>query len=517
MKCKFCQADLEDGNSVCPVCGKENEIPEQEPAETVIPDQENVPAQEQAVVEETAEAAQEAASEETAPESAAQEIPDESAPAEKEAPQIKEGMKMNSGKVAIAVVAGVLVLAVLVSVLISGMGGKFGKTNGKDDPGKATEVAGTVPPDGEPNTVTSKGTYTVSDEDAVAAKDTVVATMGGKELTNSDLQIYYWMQVNAFLSQFGQYAPYMGLDYTKPLDTQMYQTEDGKTMTWQQYFLMSALDAWQRYQSLALEAESVGFQLDEEIQKHLDGLPEDLQKNAEQLQFADAEAMVRDSTGAAGTMEAYMRYMTVYYQGYQYFSSEYEKFLPTDADVAAYFDEHADEYAEKEITKDSGYTVDVRHILIAPEGGTADEKGNKTYSDEEWEACRAAAQEILDQWLAGDKTQESFAKLAGEHSTDTGSKTNGGLYTGVSKGDMVEEFDAWCFDESRQPGDYGLVKTKFGYHIMYFAGSQDIWYAAAQADMIAEQSNTLVETAMAKYPAEIQYDKIVLGLVNMAR
>lgn len=508
MKCQFCQAELEDGNPLCPVCGKENETAEQENAQTVISEAQIVSDEDRGTVA----AAAEKAHEEASAEFEAQDTPAKSVPAQKEAPQMKEGIKMSSGKVAIAIVAGVLVLAVLVAVIVSGMGGKFGK----GDSGNPTEVAGTTPPDGEPNTVTHKGTYTVSDEDIVAAKDTVIATMGGKELTNADLQIYYWMQVNAFLTEFGQYAPYLGLDYKKPLDTQMYQTEDGESMTWQQYFLMSSLDAWQRYQALALAAENAGLQLDEEAQKYLDSLPEDLKVNAEKIGFDSAEAMVQDTAGAGSTLDAYLKYMSVYHQGYQYFSSAYEKLIPTDEDVAAFFEAHAEEYAQKEITKDSGYTVDVRHILIAPQGGTADDKGNKTFSEEEWEACRAAAQEILDQWLAGDKSQESFAKLADEHTTDTGSKGYGGLYTGVAKGDMVPEFDAWCFDESRKAGDYGLVKSKFGYHIMYFIDSQDIWYTAAQADFVAEKSNELVENTMKQYPAEIQYDKIALGFVNLA-
>ena len=33
---------------------------------------------------------------------------------------------------------------------------------------------------------------------------------------------------------------------------------------------------------------------------------------------------------------------------------------------------------------------------------------------------------------------------------------------------MVTEFNDWCFDESRQPGDTGIVETSYGVHVMYF-------------------------------------------------
>lgn len=127
-------------------------------------------------------------------------------------------------------------------------------------------------------------------------------------------------------------------------------------------------------------------------------------------------------------------------------------------------------------------TVDVRHILIMPEGGTKDENGKTTYSDAEWEICRAQAQALLDQYLAGDKTAEAFGALANEHSDDNNGKvTNGGLYSNVYSGQMVAEFDEWIFDVSRKTGDTGLVKTQYGYHVMYFVsrkGPVDEWLFA---------------------------------------
>lgn len=36
---------------------------------------------------------------------------------------------------------------------------------------------------------------------------------------------------------------------------------------------------------------------------------------------------------------------------------------------------------------------------------------------------------------------------------------------------MVNSFSAWCFDSSRKAGDTAIVKSDFGYHIMYFVGT----------------------------------------------
>ncbi len=80
---------------------------------------------------------------------------------------------------------------------------------------------------------------------------------------------------------------------------------------------------------------------------------------------------------------------------------------------------------------------------------------------------------------------------------------------------MVEEFDAWCFDESRQVGDVGIVKTDLGYHVMYFSGSELLWMSYAERDLLTERSNALVAAAVEKCTTEITYSAIQLGFVDM--
>ena len=120
--------------------------------------------------------------------------------------------------------------------------------------------------------------------------------------------------------------------------------------------------------------------------------------------------------------------------------------------------------------------ANVRHILVAFEGGTTDSTTGQTiYSEEEKEAAKKAAEELLAQWLEGDATEESFAQLANECSDD-GDGTTGGLYEDVYPGQMVTNFNDWCFDESRQTGDHGIVESPYGYHVMFYAGDSQQSY-----------------------------------------
>ncbi|MCR5135714.1 MAG: peptidylprolyl isomerase, partial [Oscillospiraceae bacterium] len=124
-------------------------------------------------------------------------------------------------------------------------------------------------------------------------------------------------------------------------------------------------------------------------------------------------------------------------------------------------------------------TANVRHILIKAE---ADEEGN--YTDEAKEAAKARAEEILAEFEAGEKTEDSFAELAEQYSEDEGSNTNGGLYENIYQGQMVPEFNDFCFG-GHEPGDTGIVYGESGsyagYHVIYYVGDGQLY-----SDYLAE-------------------------------
>lgn len=487
MKCKFCEAELDEASSLCPVCGRDNEEPVSQ----------EVPAEDQVTEETTAE--------ETA-------FADEDAvfaEGETEAPAKKS--KMSGGKLALILGLSVVAVAVVAALIWASLrpSADPDPTDGSTDPSMETTEA-TIPADGNPDDVTCKGSYTASDDQVQASRDTVVATIGGEQLTVGQLQVYYWRSFYDFMNNYGNYASYFGLDFTQPLDTQTCSMFEG---TWQQYFLNAALTDWHRYQALTLEARANNIGLDAEQKEYLENLETNLNNTATTYGFESGEVMLKTDMGASTTLADYALYLQLSYEGYQYFNTEFEKLTPTEEEIDAFFTEHEAEYGEKELTRDSGSYVDVRHILLTPQGGTEDASGNMTYTDEEWAACEKAAQALLDSFLAGEKTEEKFAELAKEHSTDPGSKDKGGLYPNVVKGKMVEEFENWCFDESRKPGETGLVKTKFGYHIMYFVESEAMWHATAENDLLTERSNKVVEDTIAKYPMDVDYSAILLGFV----
>ena len=122
----------------------------------------------------------------------------------------------------------------------------------------------------------------------------------------------------------------------------------------------------------------------------------------------------------------------------------------------------------REHSDNSQDTVSVRHILIMAE---ADENG--VYTDEAKAAAKAKAEEILAAFQAGEQSEAEFAVLASLYSEDSGSSGAGGLYTGIEPGQMVPEFDEFCFADHNY-GDTGIVYGDnggyAGYHIMFYVG-----------------------------------------------
>lgn len=158
-------------------------------------------------------------------------------------------------------------------------------------------------------------------------------------------------------------------------------------------------------------------------------------------------------------------------------------------------------------TRNDYNTVDVRHILFKVDTTGLDSKAEDYQAKlEELKAGKKQeAENALQAWKDGDATEDSFAALANQLSDDTGSNTNGGLYKQVYKGQMVSEFNDWCFDESRKAGDTGIVANDatggsyIGYHVMYFVGTDDPYW-------MVQVRNAMTNKAYSEWSANLVKD-----------
>lgn len=154
--------------------------------------------------------------------------------------------------------------------------------------------------------------------------------------------------------------------------------------------------------------------------------------------------------------------------------------------------------------------ADVRHLLVKAETSKTDAEGNQTSLsqaeiDANFAAAKTEADKLLAQWKAGDATEDSFAALVKEHTDDTGSAETGGLYEDInSSSQYVPEFLEWSLAPHKK-GDTGIIKTTYGYHIMYFVGSD------ATQKWESDVRTAIASTSYEKFSEET-YDAIEKGV-----
>ena len=119
-------------------------------------------------------------------------------------------------------------------------------------------------------------------------------------------------------------------------------------------------------------------------------------------------------------------------------------------------DKEIKDYWEENIEGD----MHVRYILITPEV-------KDDMSDEEKKEAEAKALAEANEVIAALKKGENFADLANEHSDDSSTASEGGLFDGFSKNDVVEEF--WNAAVNLKDGKYTTtpVESSYGYFVIY--------------------------------------------------
>ncbi len=424
----------------------------------------------------------------------------------------------------------------------------------------AAETEATAPADGNRTDVTCQGSYTRENPNG----SEVVATVGSESLTNAQLAVYYWLEIADFQSRETQdIVP----DFDKPLDTQPCPLDDSVN-SWQQYFLRRALNTWHGVQALTLQSEEKGipteeaYQPDEELhekymtgmpatkflygynnnytintqhQAYLDNLSELLNNLAETGGYADTDAMAQSLTGGSG--EQLLDYAVLYNKGYMYATALSYLIEPTEEEVEAWYTAHEQEYAQAGITKNGDKLVNLRQVLVLPEAADAREDsktgenmpavtvtiqddGRVETSQAGWDAAQERAEQLVKDYEqsvvkntnsnAKSTRDALFADFAHLYSQDTDTAPDGGKLSRIQRGELIQPLDEWAFDPARENGEVGIVRSDYGWHLLFYTGSVEIWYAEAEKDLIASRLMQALAEVKENYPIQIDYTAIEL-------
>ena len=436
----------------------------------------------------------------------AEDLPIEELPVVDGAPQrTPEKPKWSKGRIALTVIGILAVLAALIALVA------WGSRNKKETPadvGGDEEVVEHSMVDMDE--MAKFGPFTYTDESLSEKYNAqTAATVGDYKLSNALLQIFYWSTVYNDLNENADYLSFRGPDVTQPFSDQSY----GENVTWEQHYLQTALDYYLQNVALADEATKNGVTVSEQTQEMIDSIPGNLASQASASGFADVNEYLAQSFGPSVTVDDYLDYYRMTSLAYTYAGQIQQGISVTDEEVEDFFDRHAEEYAQQGINKVDQNVINVRHILVMPEQDV-DSDGDGTpdqSSDEAWSAAEQSANDIYVEWKLN-PTEDNFAAMAADSSSDPGSTENGGLYEGVYPGQMVAEFNDWCFDPERKPGDSAIVRTDYGYHIMYFSGVGDYvyWRHVAESDTQYEKFNKVIDDLFSNYKLKVDYKNLHL-------
>ncbi len=390
--CPYCQMELEDAVAVCPQCGKELDVTEE-------------PAQEELLTEEQLEEAVEEAAEETTMEDLA---------AAEEALLEETPKKSALGWILGAAVLVILALAAVFFLKGGNTAGAAYHINAYGYPSYSvyytTNEAGEIT---YSYMIEDGSTVTLSADTVADLQDEVVATCGDDELTNRELILYYQQSLYDFYNAYGSYASFM-MDTSLALDEQLSLSEEGTT--WQQDMLTGAIATYNRLYAMYHRAVADGYTLSEELQADLDQVYADMEEMAAQQGAESGDAYMESVFGPGIGVADYVEFLRVNYVAGSYASMLVEQEEVTREALEAFYEENADYFDSYGIQKTDRNNVHVRHILISVEDAE---------NEAAWTEAEAEANALLNQWKQGEATEDSFAALAGEHSTDPGSNTAG--------------------------------------------------------------------------------------------
>lgn len=290
----------------------------------------------------------------------------------------------------------------------------------------------------------------------LATHETYVV-INGEEVNKVEFDYVYNTSKNNYITQYGSYLSYFGLDTSKDLSTQMYS----ETLTWKDYFEQNAVESLKQNKALMAEAKAAGFTYD--TTDEYNTFKETIKTSAAAAGVSDKE-YVRSIYGSYATMgriEEYVKndmVMNAYYQKLQ------EDNAPGDDEIQSYYEENKATYdsvdyrlttIEADLPTEPTELADPVEETAADTTGTTDgTTATDTTQDTAYQPSDAEIAKAMDDAkVLADDAEQTVAKDGEAHENEKKSSVN---Y-------MISD---WLFDDARKAGDTTVI-TNDNSHCYY--------------------------------------------------
>lgn len=290
----------------------------------------------------------------------------------------------------------------------------------------------------------------------LATHETYVV-INGEEVSKVEFDYVYNTSKNNYITQYGSYLSYFGLDTSKDLSTQMYSD----TLTWQDYFEQNAVESLKQNKALMAEAKAAGFTYD--TTDEYNTFKETIKTSAAAAGVSDKE-YVRSIYGSYATMgriEEYVKndmIMNAYYQKLQ------EDNAPSDDEIQSYYEENKATYDSVDYrltTIEADLPTEPTELADPVEETAADTTGT-TDGTAATDSTQDTAYQPSDAEIA--KAMED-AKVLADDAEQTVAK-DGEAHENEKKSSVNYLISDWLFDDARKAGDTTVI-TNDNSHCYY--------------------------------------------------
>ena len=290
----------------------------------------------------------------------------------------------------------------------------------------------------------------------LATHETYVV-VNGEAVNKVEFDYQYNLTKNNYITQYGSYLTYFGLDPSKDLSTQMYSD----TLTWQDYFEQNAVESLKQNKALMAEAKAAGFTYD--TTDEYNTFKETIKTSAAAAGVSDKE-YVRSIYGSYATMgriEEYVKndmVMNAYYQKLQ------EDNAPSDDEIQSYYEENKATYDSVDYrltTIEADLPTEPTELADPVEETAADTTGT-TDGTAATDSTQDTAYQPSDAEIA--KAMED-AKVLADDAEKTVAK-DGEAHENEKKSSVNYLISDWLFDDARKAGDTTVI-TNDNSHCYY--------------------------------------------------
>ena len=265
-------------------------------------------------------------------------------------------------------------------------------------------------------------------------------TVGEYEITLPEFDYYYSVVYNDYLSTYGTYLSYFGIDITQDFSGESYN----ENMTWGDFFKQLAVENILQTKALLDAGKAAGFEYDTTEEYKVFKATIDA---SAALQGISSSAYYTSAFGKYATEERIKTYVEESYYAMAYFAAVTEENVPTSDEIKAFYQENKDNYDSVDY-----FITEVAAKL---------EKEIVTNDDGSESVVEPTAEQVAEAMAAAKKEAEDALALIAHAGTEK---------KGQIKSATSSLYSAWLFDAARVQGDTTIVEdtTNNKYYVLQF-------------------------------------------------